>query len=258
MLRKFEYPWLLLKRSLWLLLPIAGIGMAESRLGNQRCNNIVIHVDDDSGMRFLDKTDIQLLLTENGGDPLLGSRLRDVHLSDLENRVRKNRLVKKCQVFRDLKGNIVVEVEQEKPLARWINTSKNGEWRNTSGYYINEEGTFFPLSESYSARTLLVSGPFFTDSKKLKTKKGVLLMDLIRYLNTNEFWKAQVAEMNVDNDGEVQLTTMLGDQRIELGMAEDFESKFSKLRIFYDKVLSKDWSRYSRISVKFQDQIVCE
>ncbi len=83
-------------------------------------------------------------------------------------------------------------------------------------------------------------------------------MDLIRFLNTNEFWSAQVAEMYVDKDGEVQLMTVLGDQRIELGMAENFEPKFEKLRIFYDRVLSKDWSRYSKISVKFQDQIVCE
>jgi len=232
--------------------------MAESRLGNQRCNNIIISIDGDSGMHFLDKTDIQMLLTENGGDPLLGNKLRDVHLSDLENRVRKNKLIKKCQVFRDLKGNVVVEVEQEKPLARWINTSANGEWRNTSGYYINEDGVFFPLSESYSARALLVSGPYFINSKQLQSKKGAPLMDLIRFLNTNEFWKAQIAEMYVDKDGEIQLTTVLGNQRIELGMAEDFESKFSKLRIFYDKVLSKDWSRYSKISVKFQDQIVCE
>jgi len=258
MLRKFDYSWHWFKRSLWLILPIAGIGMAESRLGNQRCNNIIISIDGDSGMHFLDKTDIQMLLTENGGDPLLGNKLRDVHLSDLENRVRKNKLIKKCQVFRDLKGNVVVEVEQEKPLARWINTSANGEWRNTSGYYINEDGVFFPLSESYSARALLVSGHYFINSKQLQSKKGAPLMDLIRFLNTNEFWKAQIAEMYVDKDGEIQLTTVLGNQRIELGMAEDFESKFSKLRIFYDKVLSKDWSRYSKISVKFQDQIVCE
>jgi len=258
MLRKFDYSWYWLKRSLWLILPIAGIGMAESRLGNQRCNNIIISIDGDSGMHFLNKMDIQMLLTENGGDPLLGSRLRDVHLSDLENRVRKNRLVKKCQVFRDLKGNVVVEVEQEKPLARWINTSNSGEWRNTSGYYINDEGNFFPLSDSFSARTLLVSGPFFSNSKELKTKKGMMLMDLIRYLDTNEFWKAQVAGMYVDKDGEIQLTTVLGDQRIELGMAENFEAKFNKLRIFYEEELSKDWSRYSKISVKFQDQIVCE
>lgn len=258
MLRKFDYSWHLFKRSLWLILPIVGIGMAESRLGNQRCNNIIISIDGDSGMQFLDKSDVRRLLTENGNDPLLGSRLRDVHLSDLENRVRKNKLVKKCQVFRDLKGNVVVEVEQEKPLARWINTSQNGEWRNTSGYYINDEGVFFPLSDSYSARTLLVSGPFFINSKQLKSKKEIMLMDLIRFLNTDEFWKAQIAEMYVDKDGEVQLMTLLGDQRIELGMPENFVSKFKKLRIFYDTVLSKDWSRFSKISVKFQDQIVCE
>lgn len=84
-----------------------------------------------------------MLLTENGGDPLIGARLKDVALHDLENRVTRNKLIKKCQVFRDLKGNIVVEVEQEKPLARWINTSENGEMRNTSGYYINHEGVFF-------------------------------------------------------------------------------------------------------------------
>lgn len=83
-------------------------------------------------------------------------------------------------------------------------------------------------------------------------------MELLRFLNTDPFWKAQVTQLNVDKDGEIDLMTLLGDQRVELGTAENFESKFKKLRIFYDKVLSKDWSRYKRISVKFQDQIVCE
>lgn len=258
MLRKFDYSWTLLKRSLWLILPVAGIGMAESKLGQQRCTNLVISIQGDSGTRFLNQMDVQMLLTENGGDPLIGARLSDVALHDLENRVSRNKLIKKCQVFRDLRGNIVVEVEQEKPLARWINTSDNGEMRNTSGYYINHEGVFFPLSESYSARTLLVSGAYFQNPQKLRSEKGAQVLELLRFLNTDPFWKAQVTQMNVDKDGEIDLMTLLGDQRIELGMAEDFESKFKKLRIFYDKVLSKDWGRYKRISVKFQDQIVCE
>jgi cell division protein FtsQ len=258
MLRKFDYSWLLFKRSLWLLLPIACIGMAESKLGKQRCSNLVISIQGDSGTRFLDQMDVRMLLTENGGDPLLGSRLSDVALNELENRVKRNKLIKKCQVFRDLKGNIVVEVEQEKPLARWINTSENGETRNTSGYYISDEGVFFPLSESYSARTLLVSGSFFNDAKKLQTPKGASVMNLLHFLNTDPFWKAQVTQLDADNDGEISLMTVVGDQHIELGSAEDYPSKFRKLRIFYDKVLSQDWSRYRRISVKFQDQIVCE
>lgn len=258
MLRKFDYSWHWFKRSLWLILPVAGIGMTESHLGSQRCKNLIISIEADSGARFLNQTDIQMLLTENGGDPLMGSRLDEVALSDLENRVKRNKLIRKCQVFRDLKGNIVVEVEQEKPIARWIMASRNGEWRNTDGYYISDEGVFFPLSESYSARTLLVSGMFFSKPKNLKTENGIAIMDLMRFLNKDPFWRAQIVSLDADKDGEVSMKTVLGDQLVELGTAEDYEAKLNKLKLFYDRVLMKDWSRYSRISVKFQDQIVCE
>ena len=258
MLRKFGYSWQFFKRSLWLILPVAGIGMAESRLKTQRCTNLVISIAGDSGAHFLDQTDVQMLLTENGGDPVMGSRLDDVNLNDLESRIRKNKLIKKCQVFRDLRGNIVVDVEQERPLARWIGTSDNDELQSSDGYYINDDGVFFPLSESFSARTLMVSGSFFKDSKNLKTVKGESLMELMRFLNTDPFWKAQIAQLDADKDGEIHLITVLGDQRIEFGTAEGFESKFNKLRLFYGEVLSKDWGRYSKISIKFQDQIVCE
>jgi cell division protein FtsQ len=258
MLRKFDYPWLLIKRGLWLILPIALIGMAESKLGNQRCTNLVIAIEGDSGTRFLSQMDVRMLVTENGGDPLLGSRLSDVALHDLEERVRRNKLIRKCQVYRDLKGNVVVEVEQEKPLARWINTSENGEMRNSSGYYISDEGVFFPLSDSYSARTLLVSGPYFKESEKLKKTDGASMMELLRFLNTDPFWKAQVAQLNADKDGEISFMTVLGDQRIEFGTAENYKMKFNKLKMFYNEVLSKDWSRFKKISIKYQDQIVCE
>jgi cell division protein FtsQ len=258
MLRKFDRSWHWFKRSLWLIVPVAGIGMTERHLSNQRCKNLVINIEADSGARFLNQTDIQMLLTENGGDPLMGSRLDEVRLSDLENRVKRNKLIKKCQVFRDLKGNIVVEVEQEKPLARWIRTSGNGEWHNTSGYYISDEGVFFPLSDSYTARALLVSGSFFTKAKNLKTEQGESLMELIRFLNRDPFWSAQIASLDADKDGEVHVRTVLGDQVVELGTADDYEAKLGKLKLFYDRVLSEDWGRFSRISVKFQDQIVCE
>ncbi|HEV7381538.1 MAG TPA: hypothetical protein VGN64_17190 [Dyadobacter sp.] len=258
MLRKFDYSWQLFKRSLWLILPILGIGMAESRLGGQRCNNLVISIEGDSGAFFLNQTDVRMLMTEHGGDPLIGGRLDEINLGELEYRVKKNKLIKKCQVSRDLKGNIVVNVEQERPLARWITTSQSGEIQSADGFYINDEGDFFPLSDSFSARALIVSGAYFRDSKKLKGKEGESLMALIRFLNTDPFWKAQVAKLDADKNGEIELNTVLGDQKIEFGTAEGFESKFNKLHLFYEKVLSKDWSRFSRISIKFQDQIVCE
>jgi cell division protein FtsQ len=57
----------------------------------------------------------------------------------------------------------------------------------------------------------------------------------------------------------VTLYPQMGKQIIEFGMATDIESKFRKLKIFYKKILPvKGWNRYSKISLAYQDQIICE
>lgn len=256
MLRKFDYSWQFLKKCIWLIIPILAIGMAEHHLDIQRCDNLVINIEGDSGTHFLDQNDILKLVTQNGSDPITGSRLKEIDLADVEKRIVKNKLIKKCQVFRDLKGNLVVNVEQEKPLARWIDTSSSGEWKNASGQYLNENGQFFPLSDSYTARTLLVTGSYFADKKQLNESGD--FMKLIKFLDEDKFWNAQISQLDIKSDGEINMLTLLGDQVIEFGTSEDFNNKLRKLRLYYTKVLSRDWGRYSKISVKYQDQIVCE
>ncbi|WP_025762877.1 cell division protein FtsQ/DivIB [Dyadobacter tibetensis] len=256
MLRKFDYSWHFLKKSLWIVIPCLGIGMAEHRIDHQRCANLVINIAGDPGTNFLDQRAILLLATENGGAPLTGARLKEINLADVEQRISRNKLIKKCQVFRDLKGNIVVNVDQERPLARWINSAPVGEWHSAEGHYLNEEGQVFPLSDSYSARTLLLSGSYLSKIERLDPESP--LMEMIRFLDQDPFWKAQVTEMNIDGQGEISLLTLLGDQRVVFGSAEDYRKKLEKVRLFYEHVLSQDWGRYSKIVVKFQDQIVCE
>jgi hypothetical protein len=49
-----------------------------------------------------------------------------------------------------------------------------------------------------------------------------------------------------------------GDFTIDLGRAEKLEEKFATLRRFYDKGLSRiGWDRYSRISLRYDGQVVC-
>ncbi len=256
MLRKFGHIWQFLKKSIWLIIPILAIGLVEYRLDNQRCANLVINIEGDLETRFLNQNDILKLATQNGSDPLTGRRLNEIRLAEVEKRIIKNKLIRKCQVFRDLKGNLVVNVEQEKPLARWLGASDNGEWKSASGLYLNENGQFFPLSDSYTARTLLITGSYFADKKQLNESGE--FMKLIKFLDEDEFWNAQIFQLDIKLDGEISMLTLLGDQVIEFGTSDNFINKLSKLRLFYTKVLSRDWSRYSKISVKYQDQIVCE
>ncbi len=257
-LRKFDYSGKWLGIGAWLLVLLLCVGMAESQLSKQQCNNLLVKVDYDSGVRFISKSDIEKILTDNGNHPIHGNRQKNIQLKLLEKRIRENKLIKDCQVYHDLDGNLVVDVEQEKPLARWINTSQNGEWRTSNGFYINAEGDFIPLSDRYSARVLLVSGSFFQNTKNLGSSKGKSVLEMISYLNENPFWRAQIIQMQVSKAGDVELFTALGDQRIEFGKSDNFDVKLSKLRVFYKKVMASDWSRYSKVSVKFQDQIVCE
>lgn len=258
MLRKFDYYRRWLGKTLWILVFLVCVGMAESRLSRQQCNDLLVRIDYDSGIRFVNPSDIERILTANGNEPIHGHKQGDIPLGVLEERVKSNPLVRDCEIYHDLDGNLVVEIEQEKPLARWIQTSRNNEFRKANGFYINEEGEFLPLSDRYSARVLLVSGAFFDEKKNLRSDKDLNVLEMIRYLRSNSFWNAQVIQMDVSKKGEINLYTALGNQRIEFGTADRIEAKLTKLRLFYSKVLAADWGRYSRISLKYHDQIVCE
>lgn len=258
MLRKFDYSKKWLGKILWLLVFLLGVGMAESRVSTQQCDNLLVNVDYDSGVRFINQSDVENLLTVSGRDPLHGSKQKNIQLAALEKRIRTNKLVKDCQVYHDLAGNLVVDIEQQKPVARWINSVQNGEWHKASGFYINDEGDFVPLSDRYSARVLVVAGAFFQNRPNLRSNKDEPVLDMIKYVQQDPFWQAQVVQMNVSREGEIDLLTALGNQRIEFGKAEHIEAKLAKLRIFYQKVMTSDWSRYTRISIKYHNQIVCE
>ncbi|GHB71434.1 cell division protein FtsQ/DivIB [Persicitalea jodogahamensis] len=258
MLRNFDYYKKWLGKIVWFAVLLICVGMAESKLSRQQCDDLVVKVDYDSGIRFIDQADVEKILTDNGRDPVHGNRQQEVSLRTLENRVKANKLIEDCQVYHDLNGNLVVDIQQQKPLARWIGSSRQGEWRGTDGFYINAEGDFIPLSDRFSARVLLVSGDFFKNKKDLHTEAGRQVVDMIRYLGEDPFWKAQVIQMDVSKSGFVELKTALGDQLIEFGKAENVAAKLLKLRIFYNKVMAADWSRYDRINLRFRDQVVCE
>jgi cell division protein FtsQ len=50
----------------------------------------------------------------------------------------------------------------------------------------------------------------------------------------------------------------VGDQSIHFGSLDNVDKKFDKLEAFYKNVVpTYGWNRYSRIDLKYADQIVC-
>ena len=59
-------------------------------------------------------------------------------------------------------------------------------------------------------------------------------------------------------DKNIELVPRVGDHVIYLGKLDDFEQKLKRVKVFYEKGLNKvGWNKYSRISVEFDNQIIC-
>ena len=65
-------------------------------------------------------------------------------------------------------------------------------------------------------------------------------------------------QIYVDENGDLILQPRLGYHEVVIGSAENLEKKFSNLKIFYSKGLPHaGYDAYSRVSVKFDGQVVC-
>ncbi|MEZ0540543.1 cell division protein FtsQ/DivIB [Fibrella arboris] len=233
------------------------LAFTEERLHQSHCKAIVVDIDEVDGQRFLTRRDVTGFLTTNGVDPLVGQAFDEINLSRLEQRLSQYSLIKRAHVSRDLAGNLLVQIEQPKPLARLI--AGGDGLRMVNGQYISQEGRFFPLSMNYAARVPIVSGEWFQTHRTLANEAGKPLLSLLQYIRESDLWRAQIAEVSVDQSGNVTLWPQVGDYQIDFGLPDAIETKFKKVKLFYTQIApQKGWNRYHRVSVQYRNQLVCE
>ena len=63
----------------------------------------------------------------------------------------------------------------------------------------------------------------------------------------------------MNKDGEMILYPQVTRQYVQFGTIDDWERKMAKLKIFYDRILPfKGWNSYTRVNLKYDNQIICE
>jgi cell division protein FtsQ len=79
------------------------------------------------------------------------------------------------------------------------------------------------------------------------------------FLDRDEFWRSQIAQVHVKSASDVTLTPHEGYEVIHLGALSQYEYKFDKLKAFYRNVYPAGVrSPYSDIDLRYGDQIVCK
>lgn len=217
--------------------------------------DIRVSIDNEYENYFVDEEEVVRILTANNREPIINRKYEDINLKVLEQRIKSHKFVEDAQVFKDHKGNLMVEVKQCRPIARVIQ-------QDGPHAYIGAGGNTLTTSEKFTARVVIVNGKFtntLLQPNYLKSKEGKLYLDFLLRVDQDKFWKAQIAEVSIDELGDIKLSPQVGDEVIFLGKPENLDSKFERLKIFYKKILpQKGWNRYDLVNLKYKDQIICE
>jgi cell division protein FtsQ len=163
------------------------------------CKDIVIDLENIQENHFLDEADV-LKLVEGSGQKIIGSSLDYINLKSIETKLKYDKHILDAELFGDLKGNLIVNVELRRPIARIVR-------ENAPDAYIAEDGVIMPVSEKYSSRVVLISGAFtnqLVESEDLtKREEGRQLLDMIEFISEDKFWKAQVAQIDINSQGKI-------------------------------------------------------
>lgn len=231
------------------------IAFSEHKQDGLLCKNIVIELDNTTENHFLDEADI-MKLVEGSGQAIKGTSLDHINLKAIETRLKYDKHILDADLFGDLKGNLIVNVELRRPIARIVQ-------ENAPDAYIAEDGVIMPVSENYTSRVVLISGGYvktlLASEDISKLEEGKQLLELIEFVNEDKFWKAQIAQLDINSSGKITIYPQVTGQIVQFGNAEEIESKFKKLMIFYKEILpQRGWTRYERVNLEYEGQVIAE
>ena len=207
------------------------------------CTEVNIQVDDNQN-GFLSPADVKHLLERQRLYPL-AQPLQFVSTRDIEESLMKNPYIETAECYKTQNGHVRVCLTQRQPVLHVM--ADSGEQ-----YYVDVHGDILP-SGRQAGNLSVATGSV---NRKYASQR---LLPVVQQILDDPFWQAQTCQLNVLADGTLELVPRVGDHIIYLGAPTGIEKKLDRLRKFYKYGLSHaGWSRYQRISVEFDNQIICK
>jgi cell division protein FtsQ len=200
----------------------------------------VIKFNGDNNL-FLTNENVSKLLIQNNQSVKNKSK-ETLDLNELETALNSNQMVKSAQVHLSVNGVLTVEIEQKKPIARV---------RTNASYYIDDQGSYMPLSSNFTARVPLVTG--LIEKNNLEN-----VYKMAQKIDEDEFLKTHVIEIHQSENNTIFLKFRQYNFTIQLGSLKHLDKKIMNLKAFYNKALKdKTLNSYANVNLQFDSQVVC-
>lgn len=236
-----------------IVLLLALASFVDNRHEKNICKSINVNIIDSDLFQFVKAPTILRIVNKDIDNNVIGRKISQIDLHDIETRLLKNSFIKDAQAYIDMQGNMFVDVRQRRPVIRAIDPLNQS-------YYIDDQGKRMPLNDEYTTYVPIAT-PGAVDIRGFKDSilrsYDSCLFILAQALQKDSFMRALAGQIIVAQNNEITIIPRLGTFEISLGDVSDLEDKFIRLRSFYQVSLpAAGWNTYKKISVKYKNQII--
>lgn len=208
------------------------------------CSKVKIDIKDELVDGFLNADEVIRILQRAGIYPL-GKSMQKVNIREIEDVLHNSPFVDRVQCYKTQGGQVCVSLTQRMPLIRV--KADNGD-----DYYVDSRGGVMPNTK-YVTDMIIATGHIDRRyARKVLTPMG-------NYIVKDKFWQNQIVQLNVLDDGSMEMIPRVGEHIVYLGRPHHMDRKLKRLEKFYKYGLSRvGWNKYSYINLEFDNQIICK
>lgn len=169
---------------------------------------------------------------------LIGKRMEDVKLSEIETKVRKMNYVGEVVVTKELPATIRIRIEERVPVAlAWVGNDLR--LIDNNGYVLDYESKpledeRFPMLSGFKKVRRLPNG-----TRRLDSAEVAAGIELLKAVRGTEYARMVLSEVNVSNPSKMYALTSEGNTRFIFGDSGEYERKLKYLETFWKEVVAK-------------------
>lgn len=206
---------------------------------SQACNRLEVNMMDT--LRFFREDDVRDIISGECG-PFMGQRTVNVNLDAIESALLSKDYVTGVEAWVTDDCLLHVRLWQRMPEIKIVPV-------NRDSCYVDGDGLYFPLCEEFEVGVPEIGGIIPDDPHTIRN-----LLEFAEF-SKRTGWEDRYSKIELDKNGDLSIWLEGMEEQFILGSVSDLEDKMSRIDRYIDKVSGKN--KYSIISVKYSNQIIC-
>lgn len=221
---------------------IGGTFWARNKGRDEVCTEVKVEIENSESATFV-TPDYVIEELERKHIIVKGKPVWQINVEEIENVLAQSQYIESVDCMFVNGGCLKISVSQIVPIMRVFDGDQS--------YYVNKQGKRMTAVANCNIDVPVVQGHFTSKFTPMH------LLPLVQYVENDSALKALVTMYCIGDTNNIILVPSVKGHVINIGNCKNFESKFKKLKLFYNKVMPvKGWMYYDTISVKWDYQVV--